>query len=52
MNSADITIGLDSLEKDTLNEIDQKDPIVRFLNGIGVRTSRDIQISRYGNNYG
>lgn len=51
MNSADITIGLDSLEKDTLNEIDQKDPIVRFLNGIGVRTSRDIQISRYGNNW-
>ena len=51
MNSADITLGLESLEKDTLHEIDQKDPIVRFLNGMGVRTSRDIQISRFGNNW-
>ena len=51
MNADQINTGLEILEKVRLHDIDVKNELVSFLNGIGIRSIKDIQLTKYKNGW-
>ncbi|OEY71968.1 helicase-related protein [Salegentibacter salarius] len=47
MNSDQINRGLEVLEKIKLHSINEKDPIIQFLNSISIRSSKDLEDTRF-----
>jgi len=51
MKADQITTGLEILEKVRLHKIDFKNDLVKFLNSIGVRSVKDIELTKYKNGW-
>ena len=47
MNADQINTGLEVLEKVRLHKIDEEDEIILFLNSIGIRSLKDLELTKY-----